>query len=705
MKTLIACLVAAFPLYADLKGGNIVATVDYYTQGGGGAFDGDTPHFTAWTGSSDGGHFNGGRVFGTANDTNSGCGGAIGFIELTRLDFVTKNNTKLVCANSMSGFGNSGALNTPASWTDGVDSWKTFNPWSLNGAIFLPINRQTQSDPWHASTSTIIMTPDRGAHWCNSVTYNTYGGCTSAHWSVTGDPPANATQMMFGTLGDWSNPMARPMVVQFCQDQSCTGMPFDADKFLYFLTWSGDDKRLYSTCVAKNPAAIMDKTQWWYHTTGNANCGDPGSWTHTAGSAVKLADNNNHTYFGLAGSVFYLPKAGLFVMTSALGGDAMLLSTSAYPWGPFKRSIQFPTGTGRQTSAILATLDSSCNGCGNEPGRWRIALAAALPGHSPSLTTYFQQIDISNGGAVDNGRGRIGRLPTRISIQGVGNRLILNGLAAAYDFGDWLNYPLGPSRYGDANTYSADLTGSGNCLVTLRNNGASTLFLGTQSSYITYSAAGIRLGGNYSSQITSQAGDCSWNLPISGDAAFTIQMILKPENVTTNGLPVLEGMDPSINGALTPNPRPHREFVLAINSAWQNGKHLDFSDYGPQYVTTSPTWNANSYYLLTLVKTPGPVSASTVKIYLGATQQPGTNVGSPDGQSPNLSSQMMVRIGCWSFGVQTYCNPGDYHGTMLPATHSFFAVYTRALSEDEVERNYTALKEAMTQPPRSITLQ
>jgi hypothetical protein len=705
MRALLVFLLAAASIHADLRGGNILATVDYYTQGGGGLFDGDTPHFTAWTGANDGGHFSGGRVFGTANDTNSGCGGAIAFIELVRIDFGAKSNTKLLCANTMPGYGNSGALHVPATWTDNVDSWKTLNPWSLNGVIFLPINRQTQSNPWHSSMSSIIMTPDHGAHWCNSLTYNTYKGCTSAHWSAAGDPPANPFEMMFGAPGDTSHPNTRPMVVQFCQDQSCTGMPFDADNFLYFVSATGDERRLYATCVAKNTAAIMDKDQWWYHTTGNATCGDDASWTHEPAKAIKIADNGNHTYYGLAGSVFYLARAGVFVMTSALNGDSLLLATSQYPWGPFKRSIQFPPGTGRQTSAILATLDAKCSGCGPESGRWQIALAAALPGHSPSLTTFFHQIDISSGAAPERGRGRIGGLPARIPIQGAANRLILNGLVAAYDFGDWLNHPMGAAAYKDANTYAADITGNGNCLVTLRNNGTPTVFTGTQSGYVTYSAAGIRLGGDYSTQITSRAGDCGWDLPISGDSAFTIQMILKPENVTGNGLPIVEAMDPSINGLAIPDPRPHREFAVAINSAWQGGKHLDFRDYGPQYVSATPDWEANSYYLLTVVKTPGPVSTSTVKIYLGATEQPAANMGSPDGRSPSFSSNMMVRIGCWSLGVQSYCNPGDYHSTMLAATHSFFAVYTRALSADEVSHNYEELKEAMARAPRSIELQ
>jgi hypothetical protein len=704
MKTLIACFLVAVPLLADLKSANILATVDYFSQGGGGAFDGDTPYFTAWT-AGDGGSFHGGRVFGTANDTNAGCGGAIAFIELRRLDFATKNNTRLICTNTMSGYGNSGALNTPTTWTDGVDSWKTLNPWSLNGAIFLPVNRQMQSSPWHSNTSTIIMTPDRGAHWCNSVTYNTYGGCTSAHWSASGDPPANASQMMFGAPGDTSHPNTRPSVVQFCQDQSCTGMPFDADNYLYFVSATGDEKRLYSTCVAKNPAAIMDKNQWWYHTTGNANCGDPQSWTREPAKAVKIADNNNHTYFGLAGSVVYLAKAHLFVMTSALKASSLLLSTSQYPWGPFKRAVQFPPESGRQTSAMLATLDESCAGCGAEAGHWQIALAVALPGHSPSLTTFFHQIDLFTGGGLDQGKARISGLPARMSIPGLGNGLVLNGLAAAYDFGDWLHYPLGAGALGDANTYSADLTGSGNCLVTMRNTGSTAVFIGTQSGLITYSTAGIRLGGNYSSQITSQAGDCAWNLPVSGDDALTIQMILKPENVTGNGLPIVEGMDPSIKGLATPNPRPHKEFYLAINSAAQGGKHIDFRDYGPQFVTTDATWDTSGYYLLTLVKTPGPVSTSTVKIYLGAKQLPGTNAGTSDGQPPNFSSQMMVRIGCMSLGVQAYFNPGANQGTLLAATHSFFAVYSRALSDDEVQANYAALKVAMAEPPRSIMLQ
>src|SRR5262249_53763955 len=112
---------------------------------------------------------------------------------------------------------------------------------------------------------------------------------------------------------------------------------------------------------------------------------------------------------------------------------------------------------------------------------------------------------------------------------------------------------------------------------------------------------------------------------------------------------------------------------------------------------------ANNYYLVTVTKSPGVVSTSNTKIYIGSALQTTTRIGTSDGQSPNLASNLKLRLNCASFGVDSTCQTGS--GTVLGGTYSYLAIYNRALSADEVAHNYAALKADMAQAPRSITLQ
>jgi len=324
----------------------------------------------------------------------------------------------------------------------------------------------------------------------------------------------------------------------------------------------------------------------------------------------------------------------------------------------------------------------------------------------------FYRIDLSNGGpATANtspaGITALGRLPIRASNHGVNNRLILNGLKMAYAFDEYTDYPAAAiSGWSKIGTYVRDLLGSAACLVAGANPPGQVVYGGQTSTVpVTLGYTGIYLGAQYAAQFSSGNGNCTGVLPISGNAAFTVQMIVKPDGVApSNGQVLFELMDPAFTGTA----RQHRDFYLAINAGWEGGVHLDAGDvYGTGfYLQSSPSWSAGNYYLLTLVKTPGIVNPSNVKLYVGKTPVNFSAVGTQDGQAPNLSSSLKIRLGCWGFGQEAWCDPANTGSpTQFGGAYSFFSLYDRALSVDEVARNYAALKTAMAQPPRSVALQ
>ncbi len=223
---------------------------------------GDTYLFTSWTGPETGGNFNGGHIYGSAND-GSGCSTSfnLAILELTVLDWDNKTKTHVQCANTMSSFGASGQGNVPAGWNS--IAWKELWPLlgrrgalparGASGAI-QPVAGEYEYHDHVTGSRPALVQP---GNLCRGR-----GTCTSSNWSATGDAPPNpATGMMWGSQGVWTNPMARIANVQFCQDQTCTGMPFDADNYLYFITNNGLITKSYAACVAKSHAAIMDVTQ------------------------------------------------------------------------------------------------------------------------------------------------------------------------------------------------------------------------------------------------------------------------------------------------------------------------------------------------------------------------------------------------------------------------------------------------------------
>ena len=721
MKTFLrfALLIAlSLPLEADLKSNGIpIDTIDTVALGINNGIAGDTYLFTSWTGTETGGKFNGGHIYGSAND-GSGCSTSfnLAVLELTVLDWDNKTKTHVECANTMSSFGHTGQGNVPAGWNS--IAWKNFNPFSVAGVLYLPVERQEQSSPWRVDMSTVIMSPDRAQHWCNPATLAAGGGtCTSSNWSATGDAPPNPTTgMMWGSLGVWSNPMARIANVQFCQDQTCTGMPFDADNYLYFITNNGLITKSYAACVAKSQAAIMDVTQWWYKKAdGNGTCGDTNYWSHTVTDAIPVrqvsyassATNENPrgpAPNGMIVSVMWVAGAGQFVATGNTrtynGTNTTIFYTSQYPWGPWNRIFIGPTSSDIGFQATnLAFLDSSCAGCGS--GRYQLTYAHDSYAHLPAASLYFDKVWLITSGpgtpnTLQSGRMRLGRLPLAGSNHGEGNSLILNGLIKLYTLDEALDWsPSALPTY--ASTVTRNLVGTypSDC-ITAGSNPPGYMSWGSQGSTagIAYLVGGITLGG-YASQFNSGMGACSGYLPLSGDAAWTVQLIWTPTSVTGTREGIFE------LGA-TSSFANHQQAIVHTNQNGGGGTKIGYLELGGGLLEATLPWTAGNTYLLTITKQSGVNYLSGVKIYLGKTNYPGTVTTSDDGALTNYPSTMHLVAGC-SENPISRCDNGTLQNAVASGTWSFLGLYNRVLSADEVAHNYMALKAAMAK--RGVTVQ
>ena len=136
--------------------------------------------------------------------------------------------------------------------------------------------------------------------------------------------------------------------------------------------------------------------------------------------------------------------------------------------------------------------------------------------------------------------------------------------------------------------------------------------------------------------------------------------------------------------------------MVKQNQAFAGGNHIDFMDISGKYVQTTVTWpaGANQYYLVTIVKTSGggaSIDASHIKVYIGNTLFTGSNVGSNDGLPINLPANLALMVGC-AQNPMSNCDGGTMSQDAVPGVRSYFRVYDRALSADEIARNYAVLK-------------
>jgi hypothetical protein len=228
-----------------------------------------------------------------------------------------------------------------------------------------------------------------------SVTYNST--CTNATTAVTGyasplDPNGAAPKcaasggVATGVCTDaaytdgthssmmWQEPtpyngtsgiMQNVVFFNYCQDNSCTGMPDSADTYLYGFSSNGGRTSQYLFRVQKDPDHWFDPAQYkWYTQSGytytNTGNGSAGNWTATQASATQMWGQTDPSNTGTVplmnwgpigyGQVAYLCSgvACSLVNTTPnapLGGYA--LPNSQHPWGPWFASGGYAQGSGR----------------------------------------------------------------------------------------------------------------------------------------------------------------------------------------------------------------------------------------------------------------------------------------------------------------------------------------------------------------------
>lgn len=260
------------------------------------------------------------------------------FVELTAYDPANINNTNISLVNQMTSLGafNTGGVGyCPSGW-----SWKSTDPFVLNGNIYLQL-RCLSISTLAISSSTFIVSPDHGAHWCNLGHYlmgGTGGAhtCDSGNWSATGDVPTSTGDMLWPGLSntDATNPMSEGIFVQVCQNQTencpsaLTSSECDPAIYVCWNSLSGDAKYMYAARVSGDPM-ILANWQYW----------NGSSYQSALASITPIAEMFGG--FGTEPSIEYIPDAGVYLMsgnserTFGESPARILFSTAIHPYGPW----------------------------------------------------------------------------------------------------------------------------------------------------------------------------------------------------------------------------------------------------------------------------------------------------------------------------------------------------------------------------------
>ena len=350
--------------------------------------NGDTDQFSVWTSSGSGGKFNGGRIFGIMGDADFGGsnnGNHILFTELVNLDPDNPANTKIVLVNTMESYGVAAAGNC-----FGVSpnfSCSGYMPFSIGDNIYLPVHSQDHGFPWRTLLSSIIMSPDRGQHWCNYQTYTSaQNTCTAANWKADGDMATSDAGIQWVPKGgDWdpTGKMGKLTFVQINQDGATPPAIAGVDtSFYYVLSNTGDNTNtvhhLYAHRFKGDPMLPAN----WSHWNGRSWGKDPDSCV-----AIEPPEWTNHISFSQ--SVIYSVDHQLFYMSTDNDGSmgALPMAWSTTPWGPWTvlpqmetPALLYPT---QFSTFMLATYKTIV------PGKqFQIAMSGNRTPDAPAPWTY-----------------------------------------------------------------------------------------------------------------------------------------------------------------------------------------------------------------------------------------------------------------------------------------------------------------------------
>lgn len=363
----------------------------------------DTFRASAWSDSTSGGIFNGGRLFVPINDGNCTPGQGRNFclFEVTAFNSVTGINT-LVLTNYMSGYG----VAASAAFDSASNSWKTGDPWFYLNVFYVPICTQDNNSPYNVHQCGLIMSPDFGVHWCNYLSYTTGlpngvgssgtpNTCTSANWSATGDVVTSQAGLQWpgvgGSPATYLNPNGRWGLVAVCQDnsQNCPTVPgIDTSTYIYIVS-------------ANNNGA----DNWIHRYTKSATAAGspmlPANWEHWDGSTWVSNYATLSTSVGDVGvrgnGPIWIPSQQAFI---SFGGTATSLQ---YVWSTSLFTVGWNYGlevdcrvsgtcSGGAATGVLATLvEDSIHGT----SLWVSSDDTAAPGNQHGYFTLVQ-VNTSN---------------------------------------------------------------------------------------------------------------------------------------------------------------------------------------------------------------------------------------------------------------------------------------------------------------------
>ncbi len=351
----------------------------------------DTYYWTAWLPNASGlPKTSGLPIVGSVNDS-ANCSN-MGVMQLDVYDWNNPNAAhvqEVNCVTSLSstslsdgapGLWQSQATTNGASFGDVV--WHNRAPFSRNGILYFPIERQIHSGASTIHDASYIESTDSGQHWCNPYTLFNVGTnpgvCNSSKWQANGDAPlcgAAAGGFQPCTATDYvdathSSVMWQPVnsksgvdtgvenwiIVDFA-NQDCTPFPSCANLPANVGVESGCDPSLYNCfmglpgegSVGRVPvgSSILDITAWQYYTcptiTLQFRCDpkDNANWTSTYAnrtSTLELAYSVS-TFNGPIPSpytVTYIKEFKMYVL-SGQQSDWWQAPTLVGPWTPVYR--------------------------------------------------------------------------------------------------------------------------------------------------------------------------------------------------------------------------------------------------------------------------------------------------------------------------------------------------------------------------------
>jgi hypothetical protein len=259
-----------------------------HVSSGGGCENGDTPEFHAWTPAGGGGNFNGGHVFGMAND---GCAVTVPTFNLAIKELTSISPLTVALVNRMTSFGPSATGNCMGTTTH---SSKSSTIWSVGDILYLAAFCYDNGSPWLTYKTAIYKSADHGVTWMNWARAQSASPVAQADGdSCTGDTMTfgsvfNCVQFLpVGGINDSSTKFGRPTYIQFAQDGATPPAIAGVDtSYNYFLGSRNTDNTIY--CYAYLRSTDPMNPAHWRYWDGTSNPALPATWNTSVANAVTL---------------------------------------------------------------------------------------------------------------------------------------------------------------------------------------------------------------------------------------------------------------------------------------------------------------------------------------------------------------------------------------------------------------------------------